>query len=218
MSGVFALTEEVCEQIQQWLADYMTGDEIVTMLKHAYPAAFSGTGIEFGTAHQLDQLIFGVGAGGGYWREAYDYPQPDGIYIHDTDHGTEVYRCTSHGYFTFDKEVLLSMEMVAWVRAHHDTPDREGFCTRFLERFFPDGLVDFDALRWVDILTLGAGYDYSRAAHPGALGELQYRHADEYSESFFYRVTAAGYMTCTVERIPVHAVPPEIRAAVSSNE
>ena len=206
MSSVFALTEEVREKIEQWHADGMTGDNIVNLLKLAYPAAFSG--INFGTARELDQLIFGEGAGGGYWRAAYGYPQPDGIYPRETAHGTEVYRCVrvSCGYFTFDKEVILQPEMVAWVRDRPLTYFAVDFRQSFMQTFFPSGRVDFDVLRWVDIIARGVGYDYSRAAYPGDVNVWQYRLADaddENSKPIFYRVTATAAMTCSVEFLPV---------------
>ena len=199
MPDIFVLTEEVREKIEQWRADNMTGDEIVTMLKLAYPSAFSG--ITFATAYELDQLIFGEGAGGGYIRAEYNYPMPGGIYTRDTDHGMEVYRCVfaSCGYFTFDKDVILQPEMVAWVRDRPLTylADLEGFRQSFMQTFFPSGRVDSDALRWVDIIARGVGYDYPRAVYPGDVGSWQYRRADD--EPFFYRVTSAGAMTCSVE-------------------
>lgn len=224
MSGIFALTEEVREKIQTWRDARMTGDEIVTMLKHAYPSAFSGD-TDFATKHELDQLVFSrvvlcrrdgapshhydamrIPTGGGYLRAAYNYPERNGIYIHDAEHGTEVYRCTNSGYFTFDKEVILQPEMVTWARAHYHILDPVDFRQRFMQMFFPSGRADFDALRWVDIIAGGEGYDYSRATYPGTVGEWQYRRADEEnedSEPIFYRVTAAGAMTCSVELLPV---------------
>ena len=205
MSGVIVLTEEVREKILQWHADGMTGDNIaiLNLLKLAYPAAFSRAVGK--SMRKLDQLIFGEGAGGGYIRAAYGYPQPGGIYTLETDHGTEVYRCVrvSCGYFTFDKDVILQPEMVAWVR---DRPltylDLEGFRQSFMQTFFPSGRVNFEVLRWVDIIARGVGYDCSRADYPGDVGSWQYRRADaddENSKPIFYLVTATAAMTCSVE-------------------
>jgi hypothetical protein len=173
------------------------------MLKLAYPSAFSH--ISFDTALALDRLVFGEGAGGGWLRASHNYPKPGEIYTNITDHGMEVYRIPRDrcGYFTFDKDVILQPEMVAWVR---DRPltylDLEGFRQSFMQTFFPSGRVNFEVLRWVDIIARGVGYDCSRADYPGDVGSWQYRRADaddENSKPIFYLVTATAAMTCSVE-------------------
>ena len=200
MSDIWTLTE-VRENTEQWRGAGMTADEILEELLRKFPSAFTQY-ISFDTAYELDKLVFGTG--GDYKRSAYNYPKPGGIYIHDTDRGTEVYMCTSCRYFTFDKEVLLSPEMVAWVRENHRILDPVDFRQRFMQMFFSSTRAKFEVLHMVDNLIHDVCYSYSRAAYPSALGEWQYIRADRYdirSKPSFYRVTAAGTMTCSVEFI-----------------
>lgn len=201
----FVLTDEVREKIQQWHIARIGGNKIIEQLKLEYPLAFSG--IPFRTAYELDQLIFGEGAGGGCLSSVYgiDVPEPGEIYIRDTLDMEEIYRIPQYhsGYFTFQKEVILRSDMVKWILAHNLILTPADFCQRFMDMFFnetfPPWHLHFNVLRVLDIMTLGKSYTYSRADYPGAVGEWHYRRGNASSEPIFYHVTEAGTMTCSVE-------------------
>lgn len=210
MSSIFVLTDEIADKIHEWRYE-LTSWETVNMLKQSYPSAFRDGNLDFSIARELDELIFDTS--GAYWRQAYNFPEPGVIYQHTIEDSLEVYRCPHDrcGYFTFEKEVILSPEQVTWAMTymsthiipHSDESRRAGisnFPTSFIETFYPSGQVNFETLRWLDIITTGSGYSYSRLAYPGDVNVLYYCRGD--GEPYFYRVTDANYMTCTVTRSP----------------
>jgi hypothetical protein len=181
--------------------DNASSDEIITELKKQYPWVFTISNIE--DAWRIDCAAYGPDNVNPYWRHAYGYPGGTGsIHVHNNT----VIRVTKSAYFTFDYKVVVTPEQYAWALAHCDMHHAE-FNERFFEAF--PGPCDFETKRQIDRICGHTGYGYNGSAFTGEVGELCFRPAraasDDYDEipAAFYRITARGLLTCSVDEVPV---------------
>ena len=174
--------------------------KIRTTLKKQCPRVSTIPTIE--DAWRIDCAAYGPDNVNPYWRQAYGYPGGVGsIHVHNNT----VIRVTKSAHFTFDYEVVVTPVQYKWALAHRHLPHAE-FNERFFEAF--PGPCNFETKRQIDRICGHIGYDYNGSAFTGKVGELCFRPARAASEDYdeipaaFYRITARGLLTCSVDEVP----------------